>query len=222
MNGEVIFLGTSHIDPEGYELLLSSLQRIRPEVIILEVSGFAILFRKTIGALYRKILLKRVREYNLEMNAEIENAVSFFDIPYEYRASKRYARLHRARVILADVSLFSCIRLVPSYQFLREKNIRSLSEPGESRFAGERRIAERASADGDPLLTAKASAFERDRLLSIREKILLRRIYRIVSRHHNRRIAYIGGWEHLIDDPEKRTLYSSFNLPKKREIIFLR
>jgi hypothetical protein len=223
MNSEVIFLGTSHIDPEGYERLHAFLKRIKPQIIILEVSGFAILFRKTIGVLCRKILLKRVKRYNLEMNAEIENAAGFFDIPYEYRASKRYARAHGARVILADISLLSCIRLVPSYQFMRKKNIRSLSETRENRFAGERKIAKRVFTDSDPLLIrVKASAFTKDRLLSIREKILIRRVNKIISRYHNRKIAYIGGWEHLIDDPEKRTLYSNCNLPKKREIIFLR
>ncbi len=222
MNSELIFLGTSHIDPEGYERLRVFLQRIEPQIIILEVSGFAIAFRKTIGALYRKILLKRVKRFNLSMNAEIENAISFFDIPYEYRASKRYARAHGARVILADFSLLSLIRLVPSYQFMRKKNIRSLSEPRENRFAGERKIAKRVFADGDPLMIrVKASGFTGDRLLMIREKILLRRIHKIISRYRSRKIAYIGGWEHLIDDPEKRTLYSNFNLPKKREIIFL-
>jgi hypothetical protein len=222
MNSELIFLGTSHIDPEGYERLHAFLQRIKPQIIILEVSGFAILFRKTIGALYRKILLKRVKRYNLSMNAEIENAIRFFDIPYEYRASKRYARTHGARVILADISLLSFIRLVPSYQLMRKKNIRSLSEPRENRFVVERKIAERVFTDGDPLIRIKASGFTGDRLLMIREKILLRRIHKIISRYRSRKIAYIGGWEHLIDDPEKRTLYSNLNLPKKREVIFLR
>jgi hypothetical protein len=222
MNNELIFLGTSHIDPSGYERLQAVLQETGPQIIILEISRFAIIFRKTLGALYRRILLRRVKKYNLEINTEIENAISFFDIPYEYRAARRYARAQGARVILADVSLLSFLRLSRSYQFIRKKNILSLSGIHGDRFISERKIAERVFSHGDPLMIRlRANGFEGDRLLELREKILTRRIHRIVSRYRNRKIAYIGGWEHLIDDPDKRTLYSNYNLPKKRRITFL-
>jgi hypothetical protein len=222
MKNELIFLGTSHIDPSGYERLQAVLQEIGPQIIILEISRFAIIFRKTLGTLYQRILIKRVKRYNLEINTEIENAISFFDIPYEYRAARRYAQAQGARVILADVSLFSFLRLSRSYQFIRRKNILSLSGLHGDRFTSERRIAERIFSRADPLMIRiRANGFEGDRLIELREKILTRRIHRIVSRYRNRKIACIGGWEHLIDDPDKRTLYSNYNLPKRRMIIFL-
>jgi len=222
MSNEITFIGTSHIDPRGYERISELLISLDPQIIVLEVSRFAVLFRKTIGKLCRKILTGHIEQLQLHKNREIIYTLQFFALPYEYRAVKQYARSRSVQVILVDVSLFSFLRLTQSFRMLKRENILSLASITEDRFVREKIIAKRIFNRDDLILARiKLTNFERDPLVRMREKILIRRLVNILSRYPDKNIISIGGWEHLIDDSTQRNLYSSISAAKRRIIPFL-
>ena len=223
MDREIVFIGTSHIDPEGYQRLFENLHFFKPRVILLEVSRFALFFRKTVGIVYKKILHKRIQKYGLKINSELRGIIGYFSVPYEYAAARRFADDTGASVFLVDISLFSLIRLISSHTLLKRKNLIMLSNAIEDGFLKEEKIAERIFIDGDQfLIDMKMSGFERDKLLMRREKLLIKRVSGYIARYGNKGVAYVGGWEHLINDPGLRTLYSNINSSKTRKIIFLK
>jgi hypothetical protein len=57
------------------------------------------------------------------------------------------------------------------------------------------------------------SRVSKDRLAVLREEKLVKKVSRFLLKHDGRRVAYVGGWEHLIEDPCKRTLYSMLGGP---------
>jgi hypothetical protein len=222
MNNEITFIGTSHIDPKGHERISKLLISLHPQIIVLEMSRFAILFRKTIGNLCRKVLTRHIEHLQLHKNREITYTLQFFALPYEYRAAKQYARSRNVQVILMDVSLFSFLRLIQSFRMLKRENVLSLASMQEDRFVREKITAERIFNRDDLILARiKLTNFERDSLLRMREKVLIRRLTNILSRYHDKNILYIGGWEHLIDNSTQRNLYSNINAVKRRIIPFL-
>lgn len=224
----ITFLGTSHIDPDGYRHLADAVDALRPEIILLEVSRFSLLFRKTFGRIYRALLARRVKEMRLAMSPELANAMGYLDVPCEYRAARDFSRETSAKIILVDVSRFSFLQLIQAHKIITRRNIETLSIINADRFAQERAIARRIFINGDDALAEmKARAFglfpgdDHDRRLAVREEILYRRVISCMNKYRDRRIVYVGGWEHCIDDPKKRTLYSRIEAPKARRIVFL-
>jgi len=224
----IIFLGSSHIDPEGQRRLADALEATRPEIILLEVSRFSLLFRKTIGRLYRRIMERRAVEMGVDMSPEFANALRYLDIPAEYRAAREHSRKTGAKIILLDVSRFSFRELVHAHEIISRNNITTLSIVNADRFAQERAIARRIFVNGDDALAEmKAREFgirpgdDHDPRLAMRENILTARVISCMKKFRDRRIAYVGGWEHCIDDAKGRTLYSRIEEPKERRIVFL-
>jgi hypothetical protein len=235
------FLVTSHIDPEGYRHLLDALEDLCPGIILLEVSLFSLLFRKTLGRIYRAILAHRVKTMRLVLSPELKNALNYLDVPCEYRAAREYSRKTCAKIILLDISRFSFLQLLHAHEIITRRNIETLSIINADRFAMEKALARRIFIEGDDALAdVKARAFQKggaqafarfrqggtpgddhDRRLATRESILAERVSSRVKKYRGRRIVYIGGWEHCIDDPKKRTLYSRIDGPKERRIVFL-
>nr|MBP7583208.1 hypothetical protein [Spirochaetota bacterium] len=151
-NNYLLFLGTSHIAPEGQRRLVVALEAARPGIILLEVSRFSLLFRKTIGRIYRRIMERRAREMGVDMSSELANALRYLDVPAEYRAAREYSRKTRAKIILLDVSRFSFRELVRAHEIITRKNIETLSIINADRFAQERAIARRIYVNGDDAL----------------------------------------------------------------------
>ncbi len=228
-NNYLLFLGTSHIAPEGQRRLVVALEAARPGIILLEVSRFSLLFRKTIGRIYRGIMERRAREMEVDMSPELANALRYLDVPAEYRAAREYSRKTCAKIILVDVSRFSFRELIHANGIITRQNIETLSIINADRFAQERAIARRIFVNGDDALAEmKAREFgdpsgdDHDRRLVTREKVLTQRVISCMKKYGGKRIAYVGGWEHCIDDPKKRTLYSRIDAPKERRIVFLK
>ncbi len=216
----ITFLGVSHIDPDGYVRLITALEELRAEVILLEVSPFSLLFRSTIGRLYLSIFKHRLKAMNITPSAELSIAGKYLSIPWEYHASKDWARRWGAKIILIDVSRFSFLRLLRAHELITRKNIKILSEISTDRLGEERRIAGKIFK-GDGLLAGiKAAGLAGDPALAEREKILAARTRSAMEKFREKRIVYVGGWEHCIEDVTGRTLYSIIG-EGKRKIIFL-
>ncbi|HPA72465.1 MAG TPA: hypothetical protein PKY31_09355 [Spirochaetota bacterium] len=224
----IIFLGSSHIDPEGQRRLADALEATRPEIILLEVSRFSLIFRKTIGRLYHHIMERRAVEAGVDMSPELANALRYLEVPAEYHAAREYRLKTGSKIILVDVSRFSFRELIHAHEVITRQNIETLSIINADRFAQERAIARRIFVNGDDALAEmKVRAFgttsgdDHDHRLAMREDILTARVISCMKKFRDRRIAYVGGWKHCIDDPKGRTLYSRIEEPKERRIVFL-
>jgi hypothetical protein len=100
------FVGTSHIDPDGYEALLGRLSDIRPDVVLLEVSWFSVLFRRTVARLLLKMLHMNLKSLGIPASHEINNIIMYLEMPYEYRAAMRYREETGARIHCIDIPHF--------------------------------------------------------------------------------------------------------------------
>lgn len=219
----LVFLGCSHIDPEGYRNLYRALERHHPDIILLEVSLLSVILRKTLGHLYALILKYNLKSLKLDIDHEIQNILNYLTLPFEFRAVSDYCKKNKTDFHLVDVSLFTLFRFFPAYKLIRKKNLLALPKSHNNRFEQEKSIAGSIFNKNDTVpLKMKISNFKKDKLLLYREDIIAKRIIKYAGKHRNRRIVYAGGWEHLLDDTEGKTLYSKIILPKKREIVFLK
>lgn len=220
--GDILLLGTSHIDPLCGERLFLLLEKHRPDMILLEISPFSLLFRKTAGRIFRSILAGRIRSLGIPFEGEIRLLHEYFGIPAEHSAVMSYAKKTGAAVRLVDVSFFSFLRLALSFRALGRRNLENLAGKAGDRFSLEMRAADRIFNGKDSLLgELRLSGFGKDLLVRRREECLASRVSRYRKKHRGRRMVYVGGWEHCMDDAKGRTLYSRLPGPKGREIIFL-
>ena len=216
------FIGTSHIDPEGYDSLYRHLCELKPELVLVEVSLYSVLFRRTAGALYRTVFDRNMKSLGLDPTPELMNARRFLDVPFEYLAARRYCRESGALLRLMDLSAFSFIRLLPAFRLVTAGNMRLIATLKADRAAQEKRLARKIFSGKDDfnpeMMLARLS---RDRLALAREKKLASRLSRALRRYGSLHIACVSGWEHLIDDSRGRTLYSMAGAGAGRIISFL-
>ncbi len=215
-----LFIGTSHLDPEGYGKLLGALNEYRPEIVLLEVSRLSILLRRTMGIIFKRIMMRRLKRLGLPMNRELGTIVEYLGPAYEYNAARDYCCNTGARLRLIDVSLFSLIAFSRAHRLIAGKNLRYASRVDEDRFEQERSIAKKIFSNNDETIREmKLRRFSGDRLLRIRENLITRRVKKRLALPGNAKTAYIGGWEHLMDDPLGRVLYPRVDAQKERRLI---
>ncbi len=217
------FVGTSHIDPDGYEALLGRLSDIRPDVVLLEVSWFSVLFRRTVARLLLKMLHGNIRALGITASHEINNIILYLEMPYEYRAARNYRERTGARVHCIDIPHFSFLRLARAYRVVTKKNLLLLAALPGDRARQEKQLAKKIfSSKERHLADMILSRVSKDRLAVLREQKLVKKVSRFLRKYDGRRVAYVGGWEHMIEDPQKRTLYSMLGGAGAREIVFLK
>ena len=86
----LVLIGTVHLDPDGYGLLLPLLESLNPVTVTVEVSSYALEFRRTKGT----ELLARLDPFRLPdstLPAGLQPVLAQLEIPYEYRAAKEYS-----------------------------------------------------------------------------------------------------------------------------------
>nr|HPJ40588.1 hypothetical protein [Spirochaetota bacterium] len=216
------FIGTSHGDPGGFDSLYARLRDIRPDAVLLEVSWFSLFFRKTAGAVLKRIFLRNIRSLGITMTPELHTIESFFDIPFEYRAVKQFCREEGVTYHLVDLPFISFLRLLKSHRLVYRKNLLLLSGFTGNRAQQEMSLAKRLFAEQDDCtVDIILSRISKDRLGVKRERKLAEKIIRYRKKYIGRSIAYIGGWEHLLEDPKQRTLYSMVPMRKQRTLAFV-
>lgn len=222
INREILFTGTSHIDPDGYSRLSQVLERHGPGMILLEVSPMSIILRRTYGLICRTILNRNLKKLGPVLNPGIRSITGYLDIPDEYRAVRSYCSRTGAEYRLVDVSIISVARFFHAYKLVTKKNITLTAAIHDDRFMQETAIARNIFTRNDSvLLNMKLNQFRKDPLAVYREKILLRRVIKHVNKNSGMSIMYVGGWEHLMDLPGSGLLYSEFPGAKRRTIPFL-
>jgi hypothetical protein len=197
-NFSLILIGTVHGDPQGQARAGKLLDRLRPELVTVEISPFSLNYRLKHGGRWQRQLAAALAELpaGTERHLAIQRLAAQVALPFEVRAAREYNR--RVNVPWRPLDLgFLSRRHLPRYatELLSPANLEALLATPDGELedfaAGEFRRARQAWA-GAPRRRVFPSAPEARR----RERILARRLRALVSRH--RRVVHLGGWEHLV------------------------
>jgi hypothetical protein len=196
-NSELILIGTVHGDPRGYERLTKLLERLRPEVVTMEISRFSVRYRGVWEGRWQAKLQKALAGLppGAPGHPAIRMIAAQIALPFEYRAPRDYGRRSGARCLPLDLGAVSR-RHLPRYgELLSPANLEALlekeTEPQEAVVAREFQRA-RLALEYPPWRLVGQKSQETLR----REFFLARRLKRLALKHG--RIAHLGGWEHLV------------------------
>jgi hypothetical protein len=210
----LILLGTVHSDPKGFSRTSAFLEQHRSDLVLVEISAFALKFRKEHSSELRKIFLERLRTISEKLKIEFSRAIKHvqitsilrqISIPFEYRASASYAKKTGIYLIGVDYSDFSRRWIETWREMISAENIERLLElesagppvcslyaQAAGRISGEPSRPETRPAD--PLLWQE------------REKHMAYEINSALERLNPVRPVYIGGWWHLSCQTSIKTL----------------
>ena len=197
-NLSLILIGTVHGDPRGLARAGKLLDRLRPDLVTVEISPFSLGYRLKHGRRWQRRLLAALAELpaGTESHLAIQRLAAQVALPFEVRAAGDYSR--RVNVPWRPLDLgFLSRRHLPRYEteLLSPANLQALLATADGSLAdfvaGEFRRARQALA-GPPRRRIFPGVPETAR----RERFLARRLRGLVSRH--RRVVHLGGWEHLV------------------------
>lgn len=230
MNGKATFsslilVGTVHRDPRGFGRLLRLLKREAPDFITVEVSPYALEFRRKQAPRLRALLrenLKKIRAEDggscedLLKHGEIQGIFFLLKVPFEWKAAERYSRKYRCGLKAIDLSAYSQEKLARVPELIEPENLRALLRapcpPFENRVSREYEKAE--------ILWFVPPA---GRLVSEevreREKHMAGEIRRIIRGDDQRKVLHVGGWEHLLPALRRATLYARMEDLEPRRLL---
>ncbi len=195
---QLFLIGTVHGDPQGYDRAGKLLGRLRPQVVTVEISPFSVRYRQWQERRWRAQLTQALSHLPPEAGEHpaLRRLAAQVALPFEYRAARDYSRSHGASCHLLDLGEVAR-RHLPRYgrELLTPANIRALWEAGGEAepdwVAGEFRRARQARHRPDWRLPGP----DRGQTLK-RERLMARRLRRLIKQ--GRRVAHLGGWEHLL------------------------
>ena len=222
-SGKRLFLiGTVHRDPRGEERLGDLLAGLRPTALTLEMSPTAADYRRRRGQLLLQRLdrildrLARKEGYARQTLAERPAVVDIrrlLSFPFEYRASRSYADQAGIPFALIDLPEVSArkLRLVES-DLITYRNLRTLVRL-EADGAGreESYSLARTLILGRAIPEVVISFLRRRRGeegIGRRDALMAEEIRSRLAGESPGRLAHVGGWVHMLDDPQRETLYS--------------
>ncbi|MGC4115554.1 MAG: hypothetical protein QM765_13310 [Myxococcales bacterium] len=216
-------LGVVHRDPEGEARLLAWLRKLAPRAVGLELSAPSVRLRRERGEALRAKLVAALRgcargDLADEVAAGRRPAgvagdlVAALEVPFELLAAEAYSRESGARLALLDdpvaaaeaVALFETEVLErPNVALLleQEAKVGRAFDPFFEQYA----LARRYFADPS-LFRYHFGATEAEAMAS-RDAHVARGLEGLCAQHG--RVAYVAGWEHLVDGGLK-TIWPAF------------
>ena len=216
---ELIFIGTVHRDPDGMMLLLQLLRYENPVQVTVEVSPYGLCFRKRKGRRLLRVLVRRCRRIARAADSPLRRwgqlqAISVqIGFPFEYRASLRYCRDARASLSCLDLSSHSMQLIQGEWEDLvSTRNLGTLCQqnPEDSKAVRARTyaLASRLMKEKDAARSfASVRGWKTDVDWQKREAFLAAGLDRIWATMEKGRLAYIGGWQHLLCATGSGTLF---------------
>lgn len=196
-SGDFFMLGVIHRDERNREILNQWLEKLRPDVITLEISQYSLDFRKITGPMYREKLDGTCSWLSSKglarTNVRLESLYSFLDMPAEFAIADEYRTRNNIDVYPIDMDFFSFLKLRWVDELINEKNVQeSLAETHERLGPQERVLAELYFHKG-------VVAFLYDEEMAMRDRYMCRKIDILRKRHRAGRFLHIAGWQHLRD-----------------------
>lgn len=224
-------IGTVHHDPRSAAPLAALLAQLQPELLTVEISPDVVAYRQTHGVL----LLRKLGMIAERLSGQSASPSSPGDhpglvairnllgLPYEFRVACAYAEGKGIEVQAIDQSDSSLAKLRPveerliSLQHLR----RIAASPGAAppdnahRYALARQLL--ASPDAR-LHRAFLQGCRGEEGIGARDRHLAAKI-RALLQDSPGHLVHIGGWVHLLDDPDNETLYSLLSDLQPRRLL---
>lgn len=217
-NKELVLIGTVHGDPDGMLRLLKLLRLERPSLVAVEVSPYGLSYRKRNGRRLRNRMIRRLRQVAVRRGlsykgrGQVQAIFAQLSLPFEYRAALRFCRDSGAVLWCLDLSEVSRHLIKPFWQELLDfRNLETLlTLPSEDH----RILVRKAYVLAARLLRAKdrayLSSFVEDLETDIgsqgREACLAHRIEKRFAFMDRGKLAYVGGWQHLLYPTRAGTL----------------
>lgn len=211
----LLLLGTIHSDPQGFRQTTDFLNSRRPDLILVELSKYALAYRIEQGPYLRKLFLERLRDVSRSLGIEYRAALKNWRIaailrqislPYEYRASAAFSRKTGAPVVPVDYSDFSREWVETWQEMISAENLLHLLQLHDSPIPlslqysqAERRIK---CAIPEPEFWTLKDYTKWQR----REEHIASEILTALARFEPQRPVYIGGWRHLLGNGRVRTI----------------
>jgi hypothetical protein len=200
---QLCLLAVVHGDPAGFSRAWRFFDHWRPEVITVEISRFSVRYRERAARDWRRRLAAALKALPPAAAASLAVArvAAQAEVPFEYRVAREWGQSHHAAVKLLDSGALARHHL-PRYatELLTAANLRHLGENGsagslEDFVAGEFRRARRALQGRLGMLPRCADTPE-----NRREGLWAKRLQRLAA--GGKRVAHLGGWEHLVPRPD--------------------
>lgn len=214
-------IGTLHGDPRGEEGLLALLEQLEPGALTVEVCPELVVYRQQTGILLQRkleMILDRLAVHiatprtSLTTHPSILAIQEIFDLPFEFRAAKRYAQHHHIPLNCIDCSAISMDKLLKVehelISFRHLKRIVTHPQPASPPKVQNPELARQLLSAAPPwqrkafLDSCRGAEGIGPRDLHLEERI------RQLHAAHSGVLVHIGGWVHLVDDPQGETLYS--------------
>jgi hypothetical protein len=215
---ELILIGTVHRDPDGMALLLQLLRYENPVQVTVEVSPYGLFFRQRMGRRLLRLLARRCRRIACASDSPMRRWGQFQAIsaqigfPFEYSASLRYCRDAGAGLSCLDLSSHSMQLIQGGWEdLISARNLRILCQQHPEHL---KTATAKTCAFASRLMKEKEEArsfasirgWQTDAVWQTREAFLAAGLERKWATMGNGRLAYIGGWQHLLVATESGTL----------------
>jgi hypothetical protein len=191
----LILIGTVHLDPAGYPRLRARLETLKPDTISVEVSPFAVAFRREHTPRFLR-RLDPLRRDDGSLPPGLEPVAAQLDLPFEFRAARDVMQARpggsgRQPHLLGDSDESRHLLGLLEQELLAPDNLARLArapDPPLARLVRAEWQRARREHNRPPVLGTEAL-----RRLQARESRLAAGI-----RDHLRGVTvHIGGWRHL-------------------------
>lgn len=208
-------IGTVHHDPRSAAPLAELLAQLQPDQLTVEISPEVVAYRQTHGILLlRKLgmIVERLLGQAAPTHPGIVAIRNLLGLPYEFRVACAYAEEQGIEVQAIDQSDSSLAKLRPVEERLisLEHLRRIAASPGASPPDNTRRyeLARQLLASPDARLRrAFLQGCRGEEGIGPRDRHLAAKL-RALAQSQPGHLVHIGGWVHLLDDPDNETLYS--------------
>ena len=228
---ELVLIGTVHRDPDGAVKLRKLLAEERPVELAVEVSPYGLFYRQKYGRSLIRRLMRRVERLAQALQVSWRDCGQIhamrlqLQIPFEYRMAQRYCRDTGAGISFTDSSLWSKNWINGHWQqLLSSENLKGLLEHSPANLAEEvgREYKIAALLFNNPersLSAAFTRPWSTDRNWQKREMGLAKTVEETYARVQEGRVAYIGGWQHLLGPNAGGTLYERVEHLQPRRVL---
>jgi hypothetical protein len=228
---ELLLIGTVHGDPGGMARLLGLLRKEEPGLVAVEVSPYGLSYRQRCGRQLQRLLRRRLRcaaarhGVSWEQWGQFQAIAAQLSFPFEYKASLRFCRESGAVLWCLDLSAMSRELIQTSWdELISSKNIEALfhEPPGDPCTPVKKTYALASKLLREKqrgYVSAFVRKFEADPGWEKREAALAEGIEKRFETMERGRLAYVGGWQHLLYPTDAGTLCDRLSYLRPRRIL---